>query len=180
MNITLIRTAHKEIGKCNSDALCEILEKIKPDVIFLEALEETYTEYEKSLISFGVYHKRLEIEAIQKYASNVPFTYVPVLDNGLSEAFEKKSTLICENKEMQKMIDDLDSMTREHGFKFLNSLESIKLHDEMRMLEGHLLNDSELSKAADKDIDEYENSMIRNIYSYVLTPCSLDIFFKRV
>jgi len=39
-NITLISTVHKEIGKCNADELCEIIEKISPEVIFLEALEK--------------------------------------------------------------------------------------------------------------------------------------------
>lgn len=36
----------------------------------------------------------------------------------------------------------------------------------MRMFECHLLLDNKLNKAADKDIDAYENSMMQNIYSY--------------
>jgi len=63
----------------------------------------------------------------------------------------------------------LKSLTAEHGFKFLNSADSIKLHEEMRMLERRLLNGNEIDKVANEDIDEYEKSMIRNIYSYCKT-----------
>ncbi len=158
---------HKEIGKCNADELCAIIEKIMPEVIFLEALDETYSSYQKSLFtSFRVYHKKLEIKAIQKYCHNASFRYVPVLENGLSEVFVKKRAIVCENDKLQKLIDNYNSLAGECGFKFLNSDESIMLHEEMRMLERSLLNGSELSNTADEDIDAYENSMIRYIYSY--------------
>mgnify|MGYP006910302794 FL=1 len=57
-------------------------------------------------------------------------------------------------------------MAREQGFQFLNSVESTMLQEEMRMLENHLLNDSAINKATNESIDAYENSMMRNIYSY--------------
>jgi len=76
-HITFISTVHKENGKCNSDELCEIIEKISPDVIFLEALENTYSDYdEMRFSSFGVFHNKLEIRAIQKYSFNINWKYV--------------------------------------------------------------------------------------------------------
>lgn len=49
---------HKEIGKCNTDELTNIIEKISPEVIFLEALDGSYSKYDKMIFSaFGVYHK---------------------------------------------------------------------------------------------------------------------------
>jgi len=39
----------------------------------------------------------------------------------------------------------------------------------MRMLEKQLLNKCEINKVVNEDIDAYENSMIRNIYSYCKT-----------
>jgi hypothetical protein len=166
-NIILISTVHKETGNCNADELCKIIEKLSPNVVFLEALDETYSKYEKSLFhSFGIYHEKLEISAIQKCTLNIPFKYVPVLDIGLSDAFERKYNTVCENSEFQKLIDKFNSLASENGFKFLNSVESIKLQEEMRILENRLLNSSDVSKAFDEDIDAYENAMIRNIYSY--------------
>jgi len=169
-NITLISTVHKERAKCNADALFEIIEKISPEVIFLEALKETYSSYDKMRFAkFGIFHEKMEIRAIQKYGVNTSFKYIPVLDKGLSDSFEKKYGMVCEKREIQNLIDHFDSLAAEHGFKFLNSIESIKLQDEIRMLEGRLLNDLEISKVANEDIDAYENSMIRNIYSYCKT-----------
>ena len=167
--ITLISTIHEEIGKCNADELCEILEKISPEVIFLEALEKTYSEYDKMLSSFGIFPKRLEIRAILKYSINASFEYIPVLDNELSDSFEEKFRPVSEKKEWQKLLDNFNSLAEEHGFEFLNSVESIILHEEMRMLERRILNESEINKVAIDDIDAYEYSMIRNIYTYCKT-----------
>ena len=166
-NITFISTVHSEIGKCNADELCKIIEKIKPEVIFLEALEDTYSKSEKHFFSsFGLYHKKLEISAIQKYSFNNSFEYVPVLNNGLSDAFKRKYSIVCENQGIQKLIENFNYLASVHGFNFLNSIESAKLHEEMRTAELRILNNIELGKETDEDIDEYENSMLRNIYSY--------------
>lgn len=166
-NITFISTVHKEIGKCNADELCSILGKESPDVVFLEAIENTYSNYEKNIFSsFGVYHHKLEIKAIQKHSNISPIDYVPVLNSGLSELFDNKYNLVCENIEFQKMLDDYNSLASEQGFQFLNSVESIKLQEKMRAFEYSLLNDNELNEGVNKGIDAYENSMMQNIYSY--------------
>lgn len=166
-NITLINTVHKEMGKCNADVLCAILEKISPETVFLEALGNTYSNYEKHLFSsFGVYHQKLEIKAIQKYCHSSSFEYVPVLDNELPNSFKNKYDLVCENIQFQTMLDDFNSLASEQGFLFLNSAKSIYLQEKMRMFEHRLLLENKLNKAANKDIETYENAMIRNIYSY--------------
>ena len=165
--ITFVSTVHLEIGKCNADELCNILEKINPEVIFLEALDETYSDYEKMVFSsFGVYHRKLEIRAIQKYCLNNSCKYIPVLDNGLSDSFEKKYEKLCHYREIQESIDNFNSMASEYGFKFLNSIESINHQDQMRIVESKLSINPESELDFYLDIDEYENSMIRNIYSY--------------
>jgi len=166
-NITFISTVHKKIGKCNADVLCTILAKLSPEVVFLEALESTYSNYQKNIFSsFGVYHQKLEIKAIQKYSYNFPIKYVPVLESGLSELFDKKYKQVCKNIQHQKMLDDYNSLARERGFEFLNSTESTELEEKMRTFEHRLLNDLELNKAVNEDINAYENSMMQNIYSY--------------
>ena len=166
-NITFISTIHKEIGKCNSEELYKIIKKLSPEVIFLEAVEETYSTYDHHLFSeYGVYHKKLEISAIQKYHTNTTFEYVPVCENGLSSAFDKKNNMVCQIKEFQKLIDNFNSLAAEHGFKFLNSLDCINLQEEMRVFESRILDGNDLDKIVKADIDAYENPMIRNIYSY--------------
>lgn len=166
-HITFISTIHKEIGKCNAEELYKIIDKISPEVIFLEAIDETYSTYEKYLFStYGVYHKKLEISAIQKYSRNTSFQYVPICENGLSDAFHKKIKLVCQNRKLQRLIDNFNYLSAENGFEFLNSLESINLQEEMRVLESRILNNSEMDKTDKADIEAYEKPMIRNIYSY--------------
>jgi hypothetical protein len=166
-NITFISTIHKEIGKCNAAELYKIIKKISPEVIFLEAVDETYSNYENYLFStFGVFHKKLEISAIQKYNCDTSFEYVPVCENGLSDAFHRKLKIVCQNRELQKLIDNFNYLASEHGFKFLNSSESMNLQEEMRLLESRVLNDDNWDTIVKADIDAYENPMIRNIYSY--------------
>ena len=176
-NITFISTMHKEIGKCNADELCYILEKESPNVIFLEALNNTYSNYEKNIFSsFGIYHQKLEIKAIQKYCHISPIEYVPVLNSGLSELFGNKCNIISKNIQFQKLLDDYNSLAGELGFSFLNSVESIKLQKKLRMFEYSILNNNNLNDRVNEDIDAYENSMLQNIYSY----CKNNQFEKAV
>ncbi len=163
--IIFISTIHEENGKCNADELCRIIEKINPEAIFLEALEETYSTYQKYLFTtFQIYHEKLEIKAIQKYKNQ--FEYIPVLDKGLPDAFEKKYNSLSGNIELQTLIQNFYSFASEHGFEFLNSKKSSILQEEMRILENQFLANGDFMMAFDKDLDLYENSMIRNIYSY--------------
>lgn len=165
--ITFISTVHRNLGKCNAIELYEILRKIGPDVIFVEALENTYSNYEKQLFSsFEIFHKKLEIEAIQRYGLLKSFNYIPVLDYGLSDVFSEKYTLVCTNPLHQKMNDNFNSLASEQGFQFLNSDESIILQEQMRKFELNLLNDVDLNQDVDKYIESYENSMIQNILTY--------------
>ncbi|NCI45030.1 hypothetical protein [Sediminibacterium soli] len=161
--ITFISTVHKEIGKCNADELHKIIEQVNPEVIFLEALDGSYSKYEQINFSqFQVPHNKLEIAAIQKYSDK----YIPVLDNKMSDAFEKKYSSLPENIELRKLLDDFNFLANEYGFQFLNSKESIMRQEEMRIIESSLLNDEKLNIKAREAIDGYEDSMLRNIYSY--------------
>lgn len=166
-NITLISTVHKEIGKCNSEELYKILQSINPNVIFLEAFENSYSKYHQMLFSqFGVYQERLEIKAIQAYSQNHTFEYVPVLDIGLSDEFEKKITIVSENKEYQRLLDNYISLETNGGFKFLNSERNIALQEEMRELENCIIDNEIFHQKVNASLDEYENSMLRNIYLF--------------
>lgn len=178
MHITFISTVHNEIGKCNADELYKILEGITPEVVFLEALDDTYSKYQQDTFSnFGVFHEKLEIKAIQKYSSISQFEYVPVLGKGLNNSFEEKFNFVCQNIHFQKMIDNFNSLAYKKGFDFLNSEGSIKLHEEMRIYGDSILMDNELKKTFNNDINEYENSMVSNIYSFCETTKSNNAVF---
>jgi len=168
---------HKNHGKCNADELCKILKKESPEVIFLEALENTYSKHDRSMFSsFGVYHQKLEIEAIQKYSHYATFEYVPLLDNGLSNLFNEKYERVCKNSQLQEMIDEFNLLAMSKGFQFLNSQRSMDLHQKMRTFEDFLLQNTKLNEIVIEEINTYENTMMQNIYSY----CTINPFGKAV
>lgn len=176
-DITFISTTHKENGHCNADELCKIIKLLAPEIIFLEAMEETYSKYDQHLFSeYGVFHKKLEIEALQKYCYKSSFEYVPVLDDGMSEAFDKKYKIATQNVELQRKIENFNALSAKYGFRFLNSDVSIQLQQDMRTLENEVLYDSRLNRDAIEAIDLYENSMLENIYSY----CKKNHFSKAI
>ena len=165
--ITLISTRHKEHGKCNANELCSILEIQRPDVIFLEALETTYSKNDKiKFSSFGVYHHKLEIEALQKLSLHCSFEYVPVLESGITSLFDKKYNKIAVNNELESMLFEFEKLEILEGFEFLNSNKCIAMHSKMRDIENNLLQDDFFLEAYNAKLEEYENSMIKNIYSY--------------
>lgn len=166
-NITLISTVHKECGNCNSNELLKIIENICPNVIFLEALENNYSKYDEMIFSrFGVYKERLELKTIQKYSQNHSFEYVPVLDIGLSDDFESMIKIVSKNKDYQKLLDEYRLLAMDGGFRFLNSEKSIVLQEELRKLKNRIVGDEILLQKVNANIDAYENSMLRNIYSF--------------
>jgi len=166
-NITLLSTVHKEIGKCNSEELYKIFQSISPDVIFLEAFENSYSQYHQMLFSqFGVYQERLEIKAIQAYSQNHAFEYVPVLDIGLSDEFETKLEIVSQNIDYQRLLDNYISVEKENGFQFLNSEEQIAYQELMRELENRIIDNTIMHQKADESMDAYEHSMLRNVYTF--------------
>jgi hypothetical protein len=166
-DIVLISTVHQEIGKCNSEELYKIIESINPDVIFLEALEDNYSKYDQMKFSqFGIYNERLELKTLQKYSLNHSYEYVPVLDIGLSNEFEEKIKIVSENMDYKILIDNYRKLESDGGFEFLNSNKSIVLQEEMRQFENRIIDNEIFHQKVNESIDEYENSMLRNIYSF--------------
>ena len=165
--IVLISTVHHEIGKCNSEELYKIIESINPDVIFLEEFENNYTKYDQMKFSeFGIYNKRLELKTLQKYSQNHFYEYVPVLDIGLSNEFEEKIKIVSENMDYKILIDNYRKLESDGGFEFLNSNKSIVLQEEMRQLENHIIDNEIFHQKVNESINEYENSMLRNIHIF--------------
>lgn len=165
--ITLISTVHKEIGKCNSEELCKIIETLNPDVIFLEAFENSYSDYLNFLLSqFGVLQERLEFKALQIYSQNHTFQYVPVLNYELSDDFETKLEIVSNNMDYRSLFDNYISLETENGFQFLNSEKQITYQEQMRELENRIIDNNVMHQKANESIDAYEHSMLRNIYLF--------------
>ncbi len=109
-NITLISTRHDDIGECNSFALWQILEDLRPQVIFLE-LPSSYLS--KSYIDTT---NKLEINAVRRYI-NVHKSIIVAVDID-----DIPQTLIGE---YNRVIDELKKLEGPNG-DFYNSVSTNK------------------------------------------------------
>ncbi len=175
--LILISTIHKEMGKANAEELCLILENIKPEVIFLEALESSYTNADKQrLENLGVYSHRLEIKTLQLFGIKNQFEYIPVLDSEMPHYFNEKYKLLRHDYIFQKKLEDFNYQVLQEGFSFLNSEACQLIHREMREYEDKMIQNMEVKKQFNDAINEYEDSMVKNIRAY----CQQNQFNKAI
>lgn len=173
--ITLIGSYHADCEECNSLNLSYIIEKISPDVIFLECPLSEFDEY-----YFGQ-KSSLESHAIcllfSRHFFNRP-SLIPVdIDitteeefNELSEYFLK--SIYCLNSNYRNLSDSFSLNVRNKGFKFLNSKDAEKMNlNQYYEIEKTIKkeNNARLTKDYNrwKEImEKRENAMLENIYSY--------------
>jgi len=166
-NITLICTAHKEIGKCNSIELYKIIGKLRPEVIFEELSLAAYDE------CYGIKNRlTLETSAIKMYLQKHKVEHIPVVGTELTTDLDKKFEIMTKNVSYRNLLDNLMTLEEKYGFQFLNSNLCDELFENIKMLEKLILKDSSdeilfrISQYGDKIVDTYENEIIKNIYRY--------------
>lgn len=185
-SIILIATCHNEKGLCNPLELSKIIEHISPDVIFEEIppskFEAVYT---------GIRQESLEVKAIKSYLQKRPATPHYPVDLDIEQVIEKEIKfevdgipLICNHYHPEyNYLDRQMSHWKEFGgFTFLNSDRCSEIISRKKALEKQILNtlrNDKNQRAMDHErldlaykrwidqIDDRENEMLRNIYSYM-------------
>ena len=176
-NITLVSTRHKSIGKCNSTELYQIIELINPDVIFEELPPSCFEEYYLSKTQ-----STLESDTINRYIQHHKIDHIPVdLDNVPSDNFFNDYEDMIERIEgladingftFRSLTDINKGYIESYGFKYLNSIDSIRINNEIyNAIENGLqkINNDKLFKTFESwnKINEMrENHMLQNIYRY--------------
>ena len=132
MKISVIATRHEAFGRCNSDALCDILLELRPEVIF-EEIPPSYHDlyYVKNT------HTNLESDAIKEYAQYCKVLQVPVdsddvPSNGLFKTLEtiqkRVAGRITQNSfDYRSFTDQWRQNVFSHGLSYLNSAHSDNL-----------------------------------------------------
>ena len=181
--ITLIATGHKEIGICNSIELYKIIEQIAPEVIFEEVPPCKF-----AAVYNGTRNDSLETNAIKMYLKEHPIVHIPVdmdIDGMTDKRFKGdsiKMAFVFNNysPEYKYLTNQLNILSEQFGFSFLNSDSCSELSERKRFLEETMLielNHEKLSQAhkdwlnqAYKDWlklnSDRRNEMIKNINSY--------------
>jgi len=173
-NITIIFSMHLKIGKCNSEELYNIIEKINPEIIFEEFdISRTEDEYYKN--GHYKYQKECSVEttAIMNYLENHQVIHIPVdtyeLSNIPDDMYNKISN---NNEEYTNLVKMNFILSCQHGFPYLNSNECSDIIDKIKMIEENTVNKINDRKLTDTYnswkliTDNRDDEMIKNIYNY--------------
>ena len=120
MRVWLIGTVHAEDGLANVTRLLAILERIRPEVIFLECPPDALDAYLSGAVN------NLESTAVRRFREHQPVTLVPVDlptpgsaffrdAKDFSGSIEKRSAEYC------RLVDQNSRSVAQHGFPDLNS-----------------------------------------------------------
>lgn len=173
-NITLICTMHKEIGKCNSKELYDLIEKVNPEVIFEEFdISRTDDEYYKNGHYKNQYTCTVETATIMKYLQNHQIIHIPVDTYNVIDFPEDMYPKISNNSEEYDALVKINFLLScQQGFPYLNSIECSDLLEKIHAIEEKtvkLLNDEILSntyKSWQFVTTNRETEMVKNIYQY--------------
>lgn len=143
MKITVIFTQHIESGKCNSIELLNIIERIKPTVIFEELSQ---INYDKSYVDHNL--DTLETITIKKYIINKNIIQKPVdtfpRNREFEESIDRLYSRICgciteDAFYFRKNIENQTQLSYSGGFTFLNSQINDNLLNERDALKTKIL-----------------------------------------
>lgn len=173
-NVTLACTRHYEYGKCNSEELYNIIEKINPEIIFEEI------PYHKFIEQHGASSNNiLEIKAIKKYLKNHQIEQVHVDDSDLlkyQDKFEYRNhPIICKNHLLNNLVDELGRLEYHYGFAYMNTDSCDELFEKIRIQEKFIIERSAIEELSNlyhswHEIQEKRDyKMISNIYEYSST-----------
>lgn len=173
-NITLISTRHDDIGECNSFALWQILEDLRPQVIFLELPSSLLNQ------SYIDTTNKLEINAVRSYINaHKPIIVAvdiddipPTLIDGYNRVIDELKKLEGPNGEFYNSVSTNKRNAAMYGFKYLNSEHGMAQGEavsEATTKGLEQINDESLTYTYNAWVqhnNNRENAMLQNIYSY--------------
>ena len=172
-NIHLICTFHSEIGNCNADELYNIIEQIKPDVVFEELTPNLYDLiYEKNIVDESA---PLEIKCIRNYKQRHNIKNIPVdveVSSTLSNNVNRMFALFGKYDIYKEIEIEQKKKIEQEEFDFLNSGEYSELFEKQRTIESKIVEEknnrqlNKIYKSFYDDIDFREIVMLNTIYTY--------------
>jgi hypothetical protein len=171
MRVSLIGTYHEERGAVTVSALLEILERIRPEVVFAETPRTHVDAWRDGS------HGTVESIAVARYADTHSVDVVPVdlpkPEDSFFRDYEEVSCAIERTSpEFRRLMDLNTDRTRREGFIYLNSKECIDAwadiyREELETIE--YIHNSRLCHiyAQVRDLlDRRDLEMLRNIHAY--------------
>jgi len=169
-NITLISTIHEQVGLCSVSALHEILERARPEVIFMEIPPLSFQRVFKD-------EENLESRAVKRYLETHRAEAVPVDIMEASSEVVAESQRLCRelrarSRDYCQLMNADQQYIHEHGFAYLNSKYCVEtwLKADVATREAlESIGNAELSRGYKgwNDVHEHrEQEMMKNIQRY--------------
>jgi len=170
--ISLVCTVHAEKGLANVVELRAILERLRPEVIFLEVPPDAFDCYYGACT-----RENLESKAVQQHRENNQVELVPIDLSPPGEDFFRDNQYLFErieekSYEYRRLVDRNSIYVRDYGFAYLNSeycckhwsdldaeiLTTIRTIDEPRL--------AELYELWKQTIELRDEEMLKNVRQY--------------
>ncbi|PNQ73086.1 hypothetical protein C1T31_08840 [Hanstruepera neustonica] len=168
--LIVLGSAHSEGGACTSEELYNIIQEIKPEVVFCEVSPEKLPQFLKRTDVSST-----EMEAIKRLINEESINVVPVDVN--EDPFDQRlEAMFSLFKRKMKVYINAHNMSLNEtylkGFKFLNSVDSDKIFRDKNDMERYFIetvNNQELSNFYSdwlKWNDKRENQWINLVHNY--------------
>jgi hypothetical protein len=180
--VSLVCSLHAEKGLVTVSALHAILERILPEVIFLEIPAAAYHDY-----VITVSHNSLESNAVRRYREDHEVNLMPVdLPKPPDEFFANYQELVGKisrtSPDYRRLVDLNSELAATSGFAYLNSKDCSDLWSAIykEMLDTiKYIGDPALTQPYElwnETIDRRDREMVQNIWRY----CQNNIFNRGV
>ena len=141
--LSVVGTVHEEKGRANTSGLVGILERIKPEVIFLEIPSAAFDDH------FNGNRGNLESTAVSRYRENHRVDLIPVdLPTPDEDFFAKHRDLNRRiertSPDYRRLVDWHSQNVTAHGFAYLNSKDCSDLFSQLH---------EAMLAAIEKDVD---------------------------
>lgn len=166
--VILLSSFHKEIGKCNSFALYNIISALQPDVIFEELPEDIFS----FIYSKHGNPQTVEAITIKEYLKHRPILHFPVdtVEMDIDNMFGSYDLIFNNSSEYAALFKQNIKTISELGYAYLNSDKCMTEIEKIQNLELRVLqemNNPELYNQFlyTSEIDDIrEKEMLNNIY----------------
>jgi hypothetical protein len=171
-SISLVCTVHEERGLANVSELCVILERIRPEVIFLETPPDAF-----DLFFNACTRSNLESTSVRLYRETNSVELVPVdlptpEDRFFSDYAYLQERVENKSHDSRRLLTWHRNYVRDYGFAYLNSKHCSKMFSDIYLDElatMQTLGDQRLTKISElwnRTIELREDEMMRNILQY--------------
>ena len=135
--VVLLSSFHMQLGKCNPLELYRIIEKIQPEVIFVELPLDIFD----LIFIKGHIPRSVEAIAIKEYArkNEVKLHPVDTLEKNLEDLFDGYEVIQKNNSEYAGLVNKQAHRIKQFGYAYINSPECSELSKRIQHVEEETL-----------------------------------------